>query len=172
MIVNVISTSVKQPIPGLGVSNTIRGAVASWAKTLGIRIGQVLESRSTTCYQDLPAPRGWHRSSPIKRTNKDVETQATIEQQMMATIPAGRFADPSEVAAAVAFLGISGRQLREWHQPSRSTEAVHRAFDEDPQPNRWPTRARRVDNQWLSFGKSSHWGSRMRSVPNSTDDGH
>ena len=36
-IVNVISTSVKEPIAGLGVSNTIRGAVASWAKTLATR---------------------------------------------------------------------------------------------------------------------------------------
>ena len=38
-IVNVISTSVKQPIPGLGVSNTIRAAVANWAKTLATELG-------------------------------------------------------------------------------------------------------------------------------------
>ena len=39
-IINVISTSVKQPLPNLGVSNTVRGAVASWAKTLANELGQ------------------------------------------------------------------------------------------------------------------------------------
>jgi 3-oxoacyl-[acyl-carrier protein] reductase len=38
-IINVISTSVRTPIQGLGVSNTIRGAVASWAKTLSTELG-------------------------------------------------------------------------------------------------------------------------------------
>ena len=38
-IVNVISTSVKEPIRNLGVSNTIRGAMASWAKTLATELG-------------------------------------------------------------------------------------------------------------------------------------
>ena len=39
-IINIISTSVKQPINGLGVSNTIRGAVANWSKTLATEVGQ------------------------------------------------------------------------------------------------------------------------------------
>ena len=54
-IVNVISTSVYEPIPNLGVSNTIRGAVASWAKTLsrevasdGITVNNVLPGYTET----------------------------------------------------------------------------------------------------------------------------
>ena len=54
-IINVISTSVKQPIPGLGVSNTIRGAVANWSKTLagelasfGITVNNVLPGTTNT----------------------------------------------------------------------------------------------------------------------------
>ena len=38
-IINVISTSVKMPIRGLGVSNTIRGAVANWSKTISLELG-------------------------------------------------------------------------------------------------------------------------------------
>ena len=39
-IINIISTSVKQVIPGLGVSNTIRGSVAQWGKTLALELGE------------------------------------------------------------------------------------------------------------------------------------
>src|SRR5580700_858097 len=38
-IINIISTSVKEPIRGLGVSNTIRAAVANWSKTMSIELG-------------------------------------------------------------------------------------------------------------------------------------
>ena len=101
-IVNVISTSVKQPIPGLGVSNTIRGAVASWAKTLASELG----SFGITVNNVLPGFTSTARLASIiaNKADKQNVEPATIEQQMMATIPAGRFADPSEVAAAVAFL--------------------------------------------------------------------
>ena len=39
-VINIISTSVKQPLPNLGVSNTIRWAVASWAKTMANELGE------------------------------------------------------------------------------------------------------------------------------------
>jgi 3-oxoacyl-[acyl-carrier protein] reductase len=101
-IVNVISTSVKQPIKGLGVSNTIRGAVASWAKTLagelgrfGITVNNVLPGATTTAR---------HHSLIRTKSESSGKSVAEIEQGMKVEIPLGRFAAPEEVAAAVVFL--------------------------------------------------------------------
>ena len=101
-IVNIISTSVKEPIPGIGVSNTTRGAVASWAKTLagelaplGITVNNVLPGSTHT-------PRIEQIISARARNSGRSEQQ--VQQAMAAEIPAGRFADPAEVAAAVTFL--------------------------------------------------------------------
>ncbi len=101
-IVNVVSTSVKQPIPGLGVSNTIRWAVASWAKTLanelsqfGITVNNVLPGYTKTARLDAVF------SMRAKEQDKPVEE---IARHLASTIPAGRFAEAAEVAAAVAFL--------------------------------------------------------------------
>ena len=101
-IVNVISTSVKEPIPDLGVSNTIRGAVASWAKTLagelgahGITVNNVLPGFTRTArLQSLFAAKAERLGIAVS----EVETQAR------ATVPLGRFAEPEEIAAAIAFL--------------------------------------------------------------------
>ena len=101
-IVNVISTSVKEPIPGLGVSNTVRAAVAGWAKTLagelaadGITVNNVLPGYTRTARLDglLAA-----RARASGRDERD------IAREMLATVPAGRFGEPAEVAAMVAFL--------------------------------------------------------------------
>lgn len=101
-IINVISTSVRQPIPGLGVSNTIRGAVASWAKTLagelgpfGITVNNVLPGMTRT------ARLQWLMESRAQKAGKSV---AEIEKELLKEIPAGRFADSAETAAAIAFL--------------------------------------------------------------------
>lgn len=101
-VINIISTSVKQPIPGLGVSNTIRGAVASWAKTLagelgpfGITVNNVLPGFTNT--ERL-------RSLITGRARKQGVTEADVTKEMVGTIPVGRFAESSEVAAAIAFL--------------------------------------------------------------------
>lgn len=101
-IINVISTSVKQPIPGLGVSNTIRGAVANWAKTLagelgeyGITVNNVLPGSTWT---------GRIRSIIDNRAQKTGETIDKIQKAMESEIPARRFAEASEVANAIAFL--------------------------------------------------------------------
>ena len=101
-IINIISTSVKQPIRGLGVSNTIRAAVASWAKTLagevgrhGITVNNVLPGSTLT---------GRHHALIEARAAKTGVTVAEIEEAMRAEIPLGRFAEPAEVAAAVRFL--------------------------------------------------------------------
>jgi 3-oxoacyl-[acyl-carrier protein] reductase len=101
-IVNIISTSVKQPIVGLGVSNTIRWAVASWAKTLSLEIGKF----GITVNNVLPGYTKTGRLDTINKaraeaTGKTVDEVAT---QLESEIPIGRFAEPEEVAAAVAFL--------------------------------------------------------------------
>ena len=101
-IVNIISTSVKQPIPGLGVSNTVRAAVASWAKTLagevapfGITVNNVLPGMTRTGRLDYVI------RARSERSGKTVEA---VTQEMMAEIPAGRFGEPHELGAVIAFL--------------------------------------------------------------------
>ncbi|MEO7148459.1 MAG: SDR family oxidoreductase [Rhodanobacteraceae bacterium] len=101
-IVNIISTSVKEPIAGLGVSNTTRWAVASWSKTLagelapfGITVNNVLPgSTHTPRIEQIIA----------LRAEKSGKPQADIQRAMTAEIPLARFAEPSEIAVAVAFL--------------------------------------------------------------------
>lgn len=101
-IVNIISTSVKAPIPGLGVSNTIRGAVNSWSKTLANELGQ----HGITVNNVLPGATSTVRLSSIieNKANKLGKPIAEIEKAMVNEIPAKRFADASEVASAVAFI--------------------------------------------------------------------
>jgi 3-oxoacyl-[acyl-carrier protein] reductase len=101
-IVNIISTSVKQPLHGLGVSNTIRAAVANWSKTLSIELGPF----GITVNNVLPGATNTARLSAILE-NKSTKSGLTIDEvkkEMLAEIPAGRFAEASEVANAVAFL--------------------------------------------------------------------
>lgn len=101
-IINVISTSVKQPIPGLGVSNTIRAAVGNWSKTLasevapyGITVNNVLPGAANTIrLQSI-------FENKAQKTGKSVQE---IKQEMINEIPAGRIAEPDEVANAIAFL--------------------------------------------------------------------
>jgi len=101
-IINIISTSVKQPIKGLGVSNTIRGAVASWAKTLsnevapfGITVNNILPGatntgRLTSLFQNI-----------AKEKNMSPEK---IKEEWVQMIPAGRICEPEEIANAIIFL--------------------------------------------------------------------
>jgi len=101
-IINIISTSVKVPLKGLGVSNTTRGAVANWAKTLsvelapfGITVNNVLPGTTMTGRLD----------SLIKsKAEKSGKTYEDIKNEMISEVPAGRISEPNEVAAAVAFL--------------------------------------------------------------------
>ena len=101
-IVNIISTSVKIPIKGLGVSNTVRGAMASWSKTLSLE----LASFGITVNNVLPGSTKTGRIESIiqTRAQKSGRLPAAIRDEMIAEIPAGRMAEASEVAAAVAFL--------------------------------------------------------------------
>jgi len=101
-VVNVISTSVKEPIAGLGVSNTIRGAVASWAKTLATE----LAADGITVNNVLPGFTDTERLSGLIRANaaSSGRSESEIAAGMRATAPVGRFADAQEPAAAIAFL--------------------------------------------------------------------
>jgi len=101
-IVNVISTSVKQPLDGLGVSNTIRGAVANWSKTLANELGQF----GITVNNVLPGATGTERLTEIIK-NKSAKAGNTEEQAanaMKNAVPAKRFAKPEELADAITFL--------------------------------------------------------------------
>lgn len=101
-IVNVISTSVKEPIVNLGVSNSIRGAVASWAKTLSRELGPL----GVTVNNILPGYTRTQRLEQIldERSATTGKTRDAIAATMLSTVPVGRFAEADEIAAAIAFL--------------------------------------------------------------------
>ncbi|ALW84483.1 short-chain dehydrogenase [Hymenobacter sedentarius] len=101
-IINIVSTSVKIPLPGLGVSNTIRGAVASWAKTLANELG----SHGITVNNVLPGATLTQRHISLveKKAAQTGQSAEAVEAEMLKLIPARRFGLPEEVAAAVAFL--------------------------------------------------------------------
>jgi 3-oxoacyl-[acyl-carrier protein] reductase len=101
-IINIISTSVKQPLPNLGVSNTIRAAVANWAKTMANELGAF----GITVNNVLPGATETDRMKTIiaNRIDKTGWDEDMVREEMMREIPLKRFASPEEVAAAVAFL--------------------------------------------------------------------
>jgi 3-oxoacyl-[acyl-carrier protein] reductase len=101
-VINVISTSVKEPIKNLGVSNTIRGAVASWAKTLASELGPL----GITVNNVLPGYTKTQRLDQIlgDRVKASGQSQEDIAKAMLATTPVGRFAEASEIGAVIAFL--------------------------------------------------------------------
>jgi 3-oxoacyl-[acyl-carrier protein] reductase len=101
-IINVISTSVKQPLKGLGVSNTVRAAVANWAKTLAGEVARY----NITVNNVLPGATNTQRLQSIieNKSKNSGESENEIIQEMESEIPMGRFAEPSEIANAIAFL--------------------------------------------------------------------
>ncbi|MFM7309125.1 MAG: SDR family oxidoreductase [Flavobacteriales bacterium] len=101
-IINVISTSVKQPLPNLGVSNTIRGAVANWAKTLAMELGPF----QITVNNVLPGATQTGRLAQIiqNKAEKTGKTGEDVSHEMASEVPMKRLAKPEEIAAAIAFL--------------------------------------------------------------------
>lgn len=101
-IINVISTSVKQPLNNLGVSNTIRGAVANWSKTLANELGAF----GITVNNVLPGATDTSRLSGIISNKAESTGQSydAIKQGMANQVPLKRVAQPEEVANAIAFL--------------------------------------------------------------------
>jgi 3-oxoacyl-[acyl-carrier protein] reductase len=101
-IINIISTSVKIPLKNLGVSNTIRGAVASWAKTMSNELGEY----NITVNNVLP---GFTRTQRLDAIVANIAitkkiTKADVEKEMKQEVPMKRFAEPAEIAAIAAFL--------------------------------------------------------------------
>jgi 3-oxoacyl-[acyl-carrier protein] reductase len=101
-IINVISTSVRVPIPGLGVSNTIRGAVASWAKTLSNELAPF----GITVNNILPGFTDTARLAALFKRKADESgmSQAAYAEKAKKEIPVQRLANPAETAYAAAFL--------------------------------------------------------------------
>jgi 3-oxoacyl-[acyl-carrier protein] reductase len=101
-IVNIISTSVKVPLHGLGVSNTVRAAVGNWSKTLA----NELAADGITVNNVLPGATQTERLTAIidGRATRTGRTSAEVSQEMIDEVPMRRFAQPAEIAAAVAFL--------------------------------------------------------------------
>ena len=101
-IINVISTSVKQALPNLGVSNTIRAAVGNWAKTMANELAKF----GITVNNVLPGATNTQRLATIIE-NKALKTNSIkddVKNEMIHEIPLGRFGDSAEIANAVAFL--------------------------------------------------------------------
>ena len=101
-IINILSTSVKAPIAGLGVSNTIRAAVANWAKTLASELGP----HGITVNNVLPGFTNTNRLKSIisNKANKQSKSESEVADIMKASVPANRFGEANEVANAIAFL--------------------------------------------------------------------
>ncbi len=100
-IINIISLSVREPIPNLGVSNTVRGAMASWAKSMaaefppGVTINNVLPGytdteRLRTLKESIAAGRG--------------VSAGLVESEWVSSIPEGRLGNPEELGSVIAFL--------------------------------------------------------------------
>ena len=101
-VINIISTSVKIPLKNLGVSNTIRGAVASWSKTMANELGKF----NITVNNVLP---GFTKTNRLENLVLHIArdrhiTSVDVEKEMVEEIPMKRFAEASEVAAVAAFL--------------------------------------------------------------------
>lgn len=101
-IINIVSTSIKIPINNLGVSNTIRGAVASWAKTMANELGQF----NITVNNILPGLTSTQRlESLINNTSaKKKISRNMVVSDMLDEIPMKRFGDAAEIGAVAAFL--------------------------------------------------------------------
>jgi 3-oxoacyl-[acyl-carrier protein] reductase len=101
-IINVISTSVVAPIRNLGVSNTIRGAVANWARTLAAELAPY----GITVNNVLP---GYIDTERLRTLNEHRAELAGVTPQELAaaqaaSVPAGRLGTPDDIGAVVAFL--------------------------------------------------------------------
>ncbi|TVQ50862.1 MAG: SDR family oxidoreductase, partial [Phycisphaerales bacterium] len=101
-IVNIISTSVITPIKGLGVSNTIRGAVANWGRTIAAELGPF----GITVNNVLPGFTHTGRLDTLisGKAERGGISEDEVQKQMLSTVPVGRFGKPEELGATVGFL--------------------------------------------------------------------
>tara|TARA_B100000530_G_scaffold315701_1_gene245487 strand:- start:667 stop:1062 length:396 start_codon:yes stop_codon:yes gene_type:complete len=100
-IINVLSTSVREPIPNLGVSNTIRGAMASWAKSLSKELGPGI-----TINNVLPGFTDTERLTSLKAAvaGRTGQTEDQVMAGWIGRVPEGRLGRPEELAQAITFL--------------------------------------------------------------------
>ena len=113
-IVNIISTSVREPIPNIGLSNTLRGAMASWAKSLSRELPSCI-----TINNILPGFTDTDRLGSLAASieEKTGRSQEEIHNTWMSQVPIGRLIDPAETASAITFIclpqsgGIRGVSL-------------------------------------------------------------
>ena len=131
-IVNVISTSVKAPLAGLGVSNTIRGAVANWAKTWATEVA----IHGITVNNVLPGATHTARLTSLAEAKAKAggTTPEAVLAGMASKVPAGRVGRPEEIGHAIAFLcspaaGISPASICQWMEVERLPSDLHSSFE-------------------------------------------
>ena len=113
-IVNIISTSVREPIPNIGLSNTLRGAMASWAKSLNLELPTCI-----TINNILPGFTNTGRLDSLANSieEKTGKSKSDIHDGWMSQVPIQRLINPEETASAITFLclpqsgGIRGVSL-------------------------------------------------------------
>jgi 3-oxoacyl-[acyl-carrier protein] reductase len=101
-IINLTSTSTREPIPNLLLSNAIRTAVAGWAKTLANELAP--ENILVNCV--APGRIDTERLKELDQANAQRQGRSAedVRRANEAAIPLGRYGRPDEFAAAVAFL--------------------------------------------------------------------
>lgn len=104
-IINITSVAVKEPIPGLGLSNIVRAGVANWAKTLAGELGPF----GITVNNILPGYTATERLETLMKANaeKSGKTVDELKSQLIQDIPVKRIGNPLEIGAAVAFLATT-----------------------------------------------------------------
>jgi 3-oxoacyl-[acyl-carrier protein] reductase len=101
-ILTCTSSGVLQPIPNLGISNTLRASLVTWSKTLagevaadGVTVNVLVPGRIHTRRVDqLDQAAAARQSKPVE----------DVVKQSLATIPMGRYGSPDEFAAVATFL--------------------------------------------------------------------
>ena len=101
-IINIISMSVRQVIPGLGVSNTIRGSVAQWAKTLALELGD----HGITVNNILPGYSATNRLQDLAESKARAQgvSPADIQECWTVNTSLRCLEKPGEIASVAAFL--------------------------------------------------------------------
>ena len=99
--VNIISTSVREPIDNIGLSNTLRGAMASWSKSLSRELDPCVTINNIMPGFTDTDRLGSLAGSISERTGKTIEE---VRENWMNSVPIQRLVDPVETAAAVTFL--------------------------------------------------------------------
>ncbi len=115
-VITSTSSGVVAPIPNLGLSNTLRASLLGWSKTLAREVAP----DGVTSNVIVPGRIGTGRTDYLDRAKaeRDGKSVDQVRAESVASIPVGRYGEPAEYAAAVAFLAsahaayITGSVLR------------------------------------------------------------